>query len=93
MNLGASHSGIGRKERIGFAAMMRWQDDFYGEGEFANGQVESFTIVDAQISYKLPKIRSTFRIGGTNIFNKYYKNGFANPEIGGLYYVAYAFNL
>jgi outer membrane receptor protein involved in Fe transport len=93
VNLGISHSGIGKQERLGFAAMMRWQDDFYGEGELANGQVESFTSVDAQISYRLPKIKSTFRIGGTNIFNKYYKNGFANPEIGGLYYVAYAFNL
>ena len=92
-NAGLSNNGIGKSQRIGFNLTYHWQDEIMWDGELANGPVESFGTVDAQVSYKIPKIKSTFRIGGTNIFNSYYKNAYANPEIGGLYYVAYAFNL
>ena len=33
------------------------------------------------------------KLGGSNIFNHYYKNAFANPEVGGLYYVSFGYNL
>ena len=33
------------------------------------------------------------KLGGTNVMNKYYRNGFGNPEIGGLYYVSLGYNL
>ena len=73
--------------------MMRWQDAFDWEGELANGPLKAFTTVDAQVSYTLPKIKSTFRLGGNNIFNHYYQNAYANPKIGGVYYAMYAYNL
>jgi outer membrane receptor protein involved in Fe transport len=69
------------------------QDTFEWEGELANGHVDSYTTVDAQVSYKFPKINSLIRLGGTNVFNNYYKTGYGNPEIGGLYYVSYGFGL
>jgi len=58
----------------------------------ANGPLKAFATVDAQVSYKLEKIKSTLRLGGTNIFNHYYKNAYANPAIGGLYYTAFIYN-
>ncbi len=93
MNAGFGNSGLGKSERISFNVMMRWQDAFEWEGELANGPVKAFTTVDAQVSYKLPKIKSMFRIGGTNVTNKYYKNAYGNPQIGGLYYVSFIYNL
>lgn len=33
------------------------------------------------------------KLGGSNIFNHYYKNAYANPEVGGLYYVSFGYNL
>lgn len=91
-NAGVGNSGFGKKERWGFNVLFRWQDAFHWEGELANGPVKAYSTVDAQVGYKLPRINSQFRIGGTNIFNHYYKTGYANPEIGGLYYLSYAYN-
>ena len=73
--------------------MMRWQDAFDWEGELANGPIKSFTTIDAQVSYKLPSIKSQIRLGGTNITNHYYQNAYGNPQIGALYYVSYAYNI
>ncbi|MGK2861268.1 MAG: TonB-dependent receptor domain-containing protein [Chitinophagaceae bacterium] len=93
MNAGFANDGMGKNKKVGFNIMMRWQDAFEWEGELANGPLKAFATVDAQVSYTFPKIKSTIRLGGTNIFNHYYQNGYANPSIGGLYYAMYAFNL
>ncbi|HEX5654254.1 MAG TPA: TonB-dependent receptor, partial [Chitinophagaceae bacterium] len=93
MNAGFGNSGLGKKERFGFNVMMRWQDAFNWEGELANGPLKAFTTVDAQVSYKFPAIKTLFRLGGTNILNKYYKNAYGNPSFGGLYYASLVYNL
>jgi outer membrane receptor protein involved in Fe transport len=93
LNAGFSNSGFGKNQRLGFNVMMRWQDSFMWEGELANGPVNAFSTIDAQVNYKFPKIKSTIKLGGTNILNHYYKNAYGNPEIGGLYYISYGFGL
>jgi outer membrane receptor protein involved in Fe transport len=92
-NAGFANAGLGKTKRVSFNAVMRWQDGFNWNGELANGPINAFTTVDAQVSYTIPKIKSLVRLGGTNIFNHYYQNGYGNPKIGGLYYAMYAFNL
>jgi hypothetical protein len=72
---------------------MRWQDNNFYEGTFVSGTLPYFTWVDAQISYRLPKTKSVFRIGGTNLGNNYYRTGFGSPYVGGLYYVSYGYNI
>jgi TonB dependent receptor. len=94
INAGVSNTGLGKQKRAGFAVNFRWQDAFYYEGGgFANGDVKSYTTLDAQVNYKFPKIKSMIKLGGTNITNKYYQTAFGNPNIGGMYYVSYAFNI
>lgn len=94
LNAGLGNSGLGKKERIGFNVNLRWQDSFFWEGGgLADGTVKSYTTLDAQVNYKLPKIKSQIKLGGTNITNKYYQTGFGNPYIGGMYYVSLAYNI
>ena len=93
INGGVANSGFGKGDRISFNVMFRWQDAFQWEGELANGPINANTTIDAQMSYKFPKIKSTVRFGGANILNHYYKNAYANPQIGGLYYFSYIYNL
>lgn len=93
LNAGLSNTGFGYQKRFGFAAMMRNQDGFFYESDFRQGNVEAYTVVDAQVSYKFPKQRSILKLGGSNIFNKYYKTAFGNPEIGGVYYVSFGYNV
>ena len=93
-NAGFGNSGLGKKQRIGFNVNLRWQDEFYWEGGgFADGTVKAYTTLDAQVNYKLPKIKSMIKVGGTNITNKYYQTSFGNPYIGGMYYVSFAYNI
>ena len=92
-NAGFSNSGFGKNNRFGFNVLYRWVDTFMYEGTFASGQVPSYSTVDAQVNYKFPKTKSILKIGGSNIFNKYYYNGFGNVQIGGLYYVSFGWNV
>jgi outer membrane receptor protein involved in Fe transport len=92
-NTGVANNGFGKKERLGFSAMFRWQDSFQWQGELANGPIDAFGTMDAQVSYKIPKISSFVRLGATDVFNHYYKTGYGNPEIGGLYYLSFGFHL
>jgi outer membrane receptor protein involved in Fe transport len=93
INAGFSNSGFLKDNRVGFNVMYRWVDTFMYEGTFAVGQVPSYSTVDAQVSYKLPKTKSIIKVGGTNILNKYYTNGFGNIQIGGLYYLSFGWNV
>jgi iron complex outermembrane receptor protein len=82
---------VGNRElfkNIGFNVLWRWQDEVYWESTLANGQVPSFNTFDAQVSVKVPKLKSTVKVGGSNIFNKRYIQFAAGPTIGALYYAA-----
>ncbi|MES1216204.1 MAG: TonB-dependent receptor [Bacteroidota bacterium] len=93
LNAGFGNTGLGKSNRTGFNVTLHWQDAFMWDGELANGAVNAFTTMDAQVNYKFPKIKSMVKLGATNLFNHYYKNAYANPEVGGLYYVSLAYNV
>ncbi len=76
----------------GFNIHYRYQDAFLYEGSFAVGEVPAVNTIDAQINYKIPKIKLMFKLGGSNILNHYYRNAFGNPLVGGLYYVSVGYN-
>jgi outer membrane receptor for ferrienterochelin and colicin len=78
---------------VGFNVVAKWQDNNYYEGTFVTGTLPYFTWVDAQITYHPPKTKSTWRLGGTNIGNNYYRTGFGSPYVGGVYYISYGYNL
>lgn len=91
--LSFSNSGFGWQDRLGFKVSWRWQDEVRYEGDFASGTIPAFHTVDGQISYKFPAKKVMFKLGGTNILNQYYLNGFGNVAIGGLYYLSIGYNI
>lgn len=54
----------------GFSIQYRWQDAFELEESYAEGIVPAFHNVDAQISYKIPSMKTVLRIGATNLLNQ-----------------------
>ncbi len=94
-NMEFGNSGFGKKQQWSFNTTFRYKPRYYYvvSGGLAAGRVASSAVIDAQISYKLIKAHSGIRIGGTNITNKYYSTGIANPAIGAVYYVTYAYNI
>lgn len=88
-----ANTGFGHQNRYGFTINYKWQDEVVYEGDFASGIVPAFQTLDAQVNYKFPKEKVMVKLGGTNILNQYYRNGFGNATIGGLYYVGVGYNI
>ena len=77
---------------LGFNITYRWQDSFLWESSFAIGNVPAYSTVDAQISYRVPDIKSVIKFGGSNIVNERYIQSFGGPNIGAIYYVSVTFD-
>ena len=92
-NVGVGNSGFGRLKNMGFSLQYRWQDVYFTESDFKQGNVSAFGTLDGQLSYKLTSIRSVIKVGATNILNKYYLTAYGNPAIGGLYYISVGYNI
>jgi iron complex outermembrane recepter protein len=76
----------------GFSINWRWQNRFVWESTFGVGEVPAYHTLDAQISYRMARLKSIFKIGGSNLLNRYYTTGFGNPQIGALYYISISFD-
>jgi len=88
-----SNSGFGFEKRMGFNLSYRWQDQVIYQSDFASGILPAFQTVDAMVSYKFPAQKVLLKVGATNLLNQYYRDGFGNSTIGGLYYVSIGYNV
>lgn len=90
-NFSVSNNNICGK--YGFNVGFHWQSSVKYESSFINGRVPAYGTLDAQVSMKLPEIRSLIKMGGTNILNHYYTTAMANPQVGALYYISFGYNV
>ncbi|MFT7066391.1 MAG: outer membrane receptor for ferrienterochelin and colicin, partial [Sediminicola sp.] len=79
-------------ENFGFNVSYRFSDDYFWEATFAQGVVPEFHNVDAQINYSVPSIKSTFKVGGTNILGDEYFTAVGTGFIGSMYYLSWTIN-
>lgn len=80
--------------RLGATVTYRWTDRMWVEQGTTAGDIwlPSWTSLDAQVSYKLPAFKSIVKLGGTNVLNQYYAQGYGLARIGGLYYLSITFD-
>lgn len=98
-NVGLSNRDVARTG-WGFSLNFRHQTEFVWNGSIGTPVVNisrqsvipAFSTFDAQISKKIPTIKSIVKLGGTNIGNKLYTTAWGNPSIGGMYYVSITFD-
>ena len=79
-------------KNFGFNVSYRFSDDYFWEATFAQGVVPEFHNVDAQINYTVPSIKSTFKVGGTNILGDEYFTAVGTGFIGSMYYASWTIN-
>lgn len=79
-------------KHIGFSVAYRWQKSFLWESPLVTGKIDAFNTLDAQVTYRAPKLHSTFKLGGSNILNNNYIQYAGGPTLGGLYYLAITVN-
>jgi iron complex outermembrane recepter protein len=89
------NTGVGNYElfrNFGFYVNYRWQNTFLWESAFGTAQMPAFGTLDAQVSLKLPNMKSILKVGGSNVLNNYYTTSFGSAQIGALYYVSLMFD-
>jgi iron complex outermembrane recepter protein len=85
-NLSVGHHAI--IPNLGFNLNLHWQSGFLWESGFGAGYIPSYTTLDAHVAYRVSVIKTTFKLGGSNILNKYYTTSFGSAQIGALFYVS-----
>ncbi len=79
-------------DNLGFNVVWRWQEAFIWESSFGVGVIPAFGTLDAQLSYKIPDLKTILKLGGSNILNERYTTSFGNPRMGAIYYVSITFD-
>ncbi len=82
-------------ENLGFSVAWHWQTSFDWYGTFTTplpGRINAYSLLDAQVSYKLPALKTIIKLGASNLTNKYIVQAYGSPAVGGLYYVSLNFD-
>jgi iron complex outermembrane recepter protein len=82
-------------EKIGFAIGWHWQQKFNWYGtltQLAPGEIKSFNQIDAQVSYHIPKLKTTVKLGANNISNQKIVTAYGSPAQRGLYFLGLTFD-
>ncbi len=88
----ASFGNTALFENFGFNVNYRWSDTFFWEASFADGDVPAYTVLDAQINYSVPSIKSVFKAGGSNLLGDEYFQAVGTGNIGSIYYISWTIN-
>ena len=75
-------------KNVGFNIVWRWQDSFLWESPLVTGKIAAYNTLDAQVTYRIPKVNASVKVGGANLLNNRYIQYAGGPTIGGLYYAA-----
>ncbi len=79
-------------KNVGFNVNFRWQESFLWQSSYGIWNVPEYGVLDAQINYKVPKIKTMFKIGGTNLGSGDYRTNFGSPFVGQQYYISVTFD-
>lgn len=79
-------------KNIGFNINARWQDSFLWSSNAVSTVIASRTVLDAQINLRVPGIKSTFKLGGTNLFGRSYLTAPGIGQVGSVYYISWKIN-
>src|SRR5690606_19785851 len=69
-------------KNFGFNVNVRWNDEYLWQSSFADGMVPENTVLDAQINYAIPALKSVLKVGAANLFGKDYIQVIGAGSIG-----------
>ena len=77
---------------FGFNVSGRWNSEYLWQSSFADGTIESATVIDAQLNYNIPSLKSTLKVGASNIGGKEYGQVLGAGLIGQQYFASWTIN-
>lgn len=79
-------------ENFGFNISGRWNSEYLWQSTMVDGMIKSATVIDAQVNYLMPKLKSTLKVGASNIGGKEYVQVLGAGSIGRLYFASWTIN-
>ena len=79
-------------KNFGFNANVRWNTSYLWQSSFVDGMVPENTVVDAQISYGIPYLKSVIKVGANNLGGKDYIQVIGAGAIGQIWYASLTIN-
>ena len=79
-------------KNFGFNLAVRWYTEYLWESSFAIGTVPENTVVDAQVNYAVPKLKSVIKLGVANLFGDDYIKVIGAGAIGQQYFISWTVN-
>ena len=79
-------------KNFGFNVSARWNSEYLWQSTFVDGMISSATVIDAQINYSLPKLKSVLKLGAANIGGKEYQQVLGAGLIGQQYFASLTIN-
>ncbi|RDI56629.1 TonB-dependent receptor domain-containing protein [Flavobacterium glaciei] len=77
---------------FGFNVSGRWNSEYLWQSSFADGTIAAATVIDAQLNYLIPSLKSTLKIGASNIGGKEYGQVLGAGLIGQQYFASWTIN-
>jgi iron complex outermembrane receptor protein len=77
---------------FGFDIQYRWSSETDYQSSYGNALIPQYGVMNAQVSYQIPKIKTTVKVGGQNLFRTEYQTNPGGPIIGWQYYVGFTFD-
>ncbi|MCX6184050.1 MAG: carboxypeptidase-like regulatory domain-containing protein [Flavobacterium sp.] len=79
-------------KNFGFNTNVRWNTAYTWQSSFVDGDVPENTVVDAQITYGIPSMKSVLKLGANNLMGKDYIQVVGAGAIGQLWYASWTIN-
>ncbi len=79
-------------KNFGFNVSGRWNTGYLWQSTFADGMISAATVLDAQVNYALPKLKSVLKLGAANIGGKEYQQVLGAGLIGRQYFASLTIN-
>ena len=89
-NLYSSHPKITRN--LGFSVNYYYSGAYTWQSPFGQGEIDSYGVVDAAVMLGLPQLKSSIKLGASNLFNNEYQTIYGGPRIGSQYYLMLIFD-
>ncbi|SHL76397.1 TonB-dependent receptor [Flavobacterium chilense] len=79
-------------KNLGFNVNVRWNTEYLWQSSFGDGMIPENTVLDAQINYAFPKLKSVFKVGATNLFGSDYLQVIGAGAIGQQWFLSWTIN-
>lgn len=79
-------------KNFGFNISGRWNSAYLWQSTMVDGMIASATVIDAQVNYSFPKLKSTLKVGAANLGGKEYVQVLGAGAIGQQVFASWTIN-